>query len=200
MRSKSRPLGRIALTQKQRDQKFLARALNRSGLKCSESEAALVTALVTRYHDAAYEEINHMIYARSPLELEVLLDNFDFLMGKIKGGEIARLTHSAHVAGVYDIAPETHCQWRTSPLAVRRKALVIVRLNTLLEEAVNLPDGIYADNSNQPSQHFIDLGMKYWNRLDDLIDLVLDHRMLELPVIDLIMEDNLATPLTDGAL
>jgi hypothetical protein len=200
MRGKARPLGRVVLTQKQRDQKFLARALNRSGLKCSESEAELVTNLVARYHDAAYEEINHMIYTRSPLELEVLLDNFDFLMGKIKGGTIGRMEHSAQIAGVYDLAPEMHCRWRTAPLAVRRKAFVVVRLSTLLEEAMNLPDSAYAEDGIRPSPYFIDLGMKHWNRLDDLIDLVLDHRMLELAVIDLIMEDNLATPLTDGAL
>jgi hypothetical protein len=159
-----------------------------------------VTNLVARYHDAAYEEINHMIYTRSPLELEVMLDNFDFLMGKIKGGDANRLTHSAQIAGVYAYAPESHCRWRTAPLAVRRKALVVVRLSTLLEEAVNIPDDAFADDSNTLSPYFIELGMKYWNRLDDLIDLVLDHRMLDLPVIDLIMEDNLATPLTDGAL
>jgi hypothetical protein len=193
-------LGRTVLTQKQRDQKFLGRALNRSGLKCSEKEAALVTDLVVRYHDAAYEEINHMIYTRSPLELEVLLDNFSFLMGKIKGGDVGRVTHSAQIARVYDLAPETHCRWRTAPFAVRRKAMVIVRLSTLLEEAMNLPDSAYAEDGINPSPYFIDLGMKHWSRLDDLIDLVLDHRMLELAVIDLIMEDDLVSPLTDGAL
>lgn len=184
-------------TQKQRDERFLQRALK---YKLSEDEAELITRLVSRYHDAAYEEINHLLFKRYPLEMEVLLDNFDFVMAKTKGGAVNRFSHSPQVIAAYATDPEMLCRWRTAPLSVRRKAVVTVRISTLLEEAVNLPDGCYAEDDTHVSPYLIDLGIKHWKRLDEMIDLILDDRMLALPAIDMILEHDLATPLTDGAL
>lgn len=197
MRSKTRSLSRGVATQKQRDARYLQSTLQRD---LSARETELVALLVSRYHDAAYQEINHMIFQRYPMELEVMLDNFDFVMSKIKGGGPSYLSHSAQVVEAYEIDPEMKCHWRTAPLPVRRKAVVIVRLSTLLEEAVNLPDGCYIEDGTTISPYLVEMGLKYWNRLDDLIALMLDDRILELPAIDMILEHGVATTLTDGAL
>jgi len=200
MRRRARQRGIEILSQGARDQKFLKRVFSRSGDKFNERETGLITKLVNRYHDVAYEEINHMTFVREPLGLETLLDNFDFILGKIKGGKPARFEHASQIIRIYDLAPDTCCHLRTAPLAVRRKALVVVRLCRLLEEATGLPDDCYQMQGNGPSSYLIEMGMKYWNRLDQMIGLLLDPRRPELPVIDVIMEDGLVTPLTNGVL
>lgn len=197
MRGKTRTLARTMPTQKQRDKRFLERVLK---YDLSAQETDLVSLLVARYHDAVYQEINHLIFKRYPLTLEILLDNIDFVMAKIKGGALSRESHAPQITEAHAFDPEMKCQWRASSISVRRKAIVIVRLSTLLEEAVNLPDGCYAENNTRISPYLVELGVKHWKRLDDLISLILDDRMLALPAIDMILEHELPTPLTDGAL
>lgn len=193
-------LSRRNRSQTEMDQEFLYRALNRSGIISTSGERDLITKLINRYHNLAYGDINQMQYSRGPINLETMLDNYGYLMGKIKGGKRSLEEHSEFILRIYDIAPETRCRLRTAPLAVRRKAMVVVRFCRLLEEAVNLPDGCYGATSNYPSTYLIELGMKHWERFDTLLELILDDRNMELPVIDVIMEDKLASPLSGGAL
>lgn len=199
MNRRTRTLGRER-SRSEKDQRFLRRTLHRSGPRISEEAAALITKIVNRYHDITYEDINGMFHYRYSFPLDDALDNYDYILSKIKNGRYRKLEHAALIDQAYLFAPELKCRIRTAPLALRRRAIVIVKLSTLLEESVMVNEECRSEaQHNHPSPQFIELGVKHWKQLDTLIDMVLDTEMT-LGAIDSALEGELAAPLSIGAL
>lgn len=193
-----RSLTRKPSTQKESDARFLKRVLD---YDLSVMERKLVTKLVSQYHRDIYQEISYILHNDFKLPREFVLDNLEFLMGKVKGQLEYRALHAECISKAYDIDPSLLCHWRTSPVEMRRKAIVSVRLAAVVELDVDnrLADEFITAHVHA-SPRFVEMGLKHWKRLDDLIDLALDGRGFNLGTIDVMLSDDLATPLTEGAL
>lgn len=199
MQRRTRTLSRER-SRSEKDQEFLRRTLNRSGPRMSEEAAALITKIVNRYHGITYEDINGMFHYKYSFSLEDALDNYDYILSKIKNGRYPKLDHAAMIYEAYAFDPELRCRIRTAPIATRRRAIVVIKLSLLLHEAVNIPDECHDEEwYNAPSEQFIQLGVKHWKRLDTIIDMVLETEMT-LGVMETALDSDLAAPLVCGAL
>lgn len=189
-----------------KDTDFIARTFNGPRGPFTERETELIIGLVNRHHELVYEEINQILHseyrtlhAKPRASAEVMLDNLDYLLGKVKG-RYMKASYAFSIYECYRFAPDLLVPLRHAPVVLRRKAVVAVKLKTLLEEAVNLPDGSYSDSGDGPSEHLMELGMKHWKQIDKMIDLILDDRMLRLAIIDTMLDDELVAPLSSGVL
>lgn len=199
MQRRTKPLSRER-SRADKDKDFLRRTLNRSGAPLSEEAAALITKLVNRYHDVVYMDINGMFHYKYAFSLEDALDNYDYILSKIKNGRYPKLDHAAMIYEAYAFDPALRCRIRTAPITVRRRAIAVIKLSLLLNEAINIPDECHDDEwYNAPSEQLIQLGVKHWKHLDRIIDMVLERDMT-LGAIDTTLEDDLATSLSSGAL
>jgi hypothetical protein len=205
MKLRSKSLSRERST-RDKDRDFLARTLNGPRGPFTEREKELITGLVNRHHEFIYEEINQILHSpyrtlhsEHRASTEVMLDNLDYLLGKVKG-RYTKQSYAYASYHCYGFAPDLLVMLRHAPVALRRKAVVSVKLKAMLDEAVNLPDGSYSDHGDGPSINLMGMGVKHWKRIDQMIDLILDERMLRLAIIDTMMDDELVAPLSSGVL
>lgn len=184
-------------TTKERDQWFIDRTLGNR--KLNHNAKAIVVRLVKRYHWDVFTDINRMIVMNSPLDVETLLDNHEYVLGKFRNPTALQMECMLTIyAGNSSL-----CLLRKAPLADRRKAVAIVQLASELAEVDELPEGCFWQGASEQftlSLPYIALAGKHSRRIPELVELIKQYPERTPAVIDTIMEDGIHSALLDGAL
>lgn len=184
-------------TTKERDQWFLARVLTS---KRSDSEKELITRLVKRYHGDVFTDINFILHWDSPLSVETLLDNHDYILGKFP-----RITERQFDSAFAIYAGgSSQCLLRTAPVAERRRAVALVALRSELLDMEDLPESVwereYSAIDHQISADYVELADKHSRSIPKLVELIRLDPERSIAELDAIMTHGIHLVLTDGAL
>lgn len=189
-------LRRGALTGRQRDERFLDRLFRVRWFNGREEE--LVRELVHRYHHRAYEDVNELLSARSPLAAATLLDNYAYLTERLGGPDPDA---DPSPTQIYRAVPRALQQLRTAPVAVRRAAVGAARLRRVLV-GLDLPDRHWATfGDGEPlGEQLAELAARHSARIASLAALIEHHPELGPGQVDAILGDRIHAPLQSGAL